>query len=187
MKIYLLKPDTKFKFMYPEDSVYQSEDWEFNCEDLVDKLPQFQAYFDKKSDKAIPDIAYIGMSTFAFRHDVATELVDILESSSELLPFYVDDELWYLLNTRDCIDALDDENSKFKINNGKVKLHLVDYVFYPDKLRGKTLFKIPNDNKSQVYCVDERDSDDSVLQNLFCAVQANKYTGLDFQEVFSDE
>lgn len=141
MKIYLLKPDTKYKLMYPEDSVFKSEDWEFNCEDLVDKIPQFQAYFDKKSDKEIPDIAYIGMSTFAFRHDVATELVDLLEMSSELLPFYVDDELWYLLNVRECVDALDDENSKYKINNGKVKLHLVDYVFSQISFEGKRCLK----------------------------------------------
>ena len=187
MKVYLLKPDTKYKLMYPEDSVSESDDWEFKCEELVDKLPQFQAYFDKKSEKDIPDIAYIGMMTFAFRNDVANELVDILESSSELLPFYLDDELWYLLNVRDCIDALDDEKSKYKIDNCITKLHLVDYVFHTDQLKGKTLFKIPNDNKSQVYCVDERNSDQAVLRNLFCAVKAHKYTGLVFQEIFSDE
>ncbi len=184
MKVYLLKPDTKYRLMYPEDDVYESDNWEFKCEDLVDKFPQFQAYFDKNSEKPLPDIAYIGMSTFAFRHDVATELVDILESSSELLPFYLEDELWYLLNVKECIDALNDDKSKYKINDGKIKLHLVEYVFYPEKLKGKSLFKIPNDNRSQIYCVDDRSSDQSVLNNLFCAIQAHGYTGLKFEEVF---
>lgn len=185
MKIYLLKPDTRFRFMYPEDSVYTSDEWEFNCEDLVDKLPQFQAYFDKRSDKPIPDIAYIGMSTFAFRHDVATELVDILEASAELLPFYVDDQLWYLLNVRRCVDALDDEKSKYKINNGKIKMHLIEYRFNSNQLKNQTLFKIPNDNKTQIFCVDDRNSDKNVASNLFCAVSAHGYTGLKFEEVFS--
>lgn len=184
MKVYLLKPDTTYRMMYPEDDVYESDNWEFKCEDLVDRLPQFQAYFDKNLDKPLPDIAYIGMSTFALRHDVATELVDILESSSELLPFYLDDELWYLLNVKDCVDALDEENSKYKINDGKLKLHLTEYAFHSDKLKNKSLFKIPNDNRSQIYCVDDRNSDESILNNLFCAIQAHGYTGVVFKEIY---
>jgi hypothetical protein len=186
MKIHLLKPDMTYRLMYPEDSVYESEGWEFDCTEIVEWLPQFQAYFDKRSEKPLPDIAYIGMSTFAFREDVAAELVDILEDSCELLPFYVEGELWYLLNVRKCIDALDSERSKYKINDGKIKLHLTEYYFEASKLDGATIFKIPNDNKTQIFCVDQRDTDEQVLNNLFCAVSAHKYTGIKFEEVFSD-
>jgi hypothetical protein len=81
MKIYTVQPDSSFRLMFPEDSVYDSDDWEFKCEPLAGKLPlHFEAYFSDKNDKPIPDIAWIGMSTFAFREDVATELLDILES-----------------------------------------------------------------------------------------------------------
>ena len=51
------------------------------------------------------------MSTFAFRKDVATALLDALENSGELLPFYHGEELWYLFKVRACVDALDEGKS----------------------------------------------------------------------------
>ncbi len=184
MKVYILKPDPKFRFMYPEDSIYMSENWEFKCEILIEKLGQFKAHFDDRNEAPIPDIAYLGMLTFAFRHDVATELVDILEASAELLPFYVGEELWYCLNVTKSIDALDEELTTFRVNDGKRKLFPVNYVFHEDKLPNTSLFKIPTDNFTNVFCVDRRDTDDQVMNNFFCAVAHYGYTGIEFEEVF---
>ncbi|WP_062270391.1 hypothetical protein [Endozoicomonas arenosclerae] len=185
MKVYKVLPDTDFSLMYPEDDVYNSDEWEFKAEPLLGKLPNvFNAYFSKKGDKPLPDIAYIGMSTFAFRKEIATELVDILEEAGEMLPFYVDEELWYCLNVTVQSNALGEENSKYKINNGIIKMHLTEYVFIESKLPSSSLFKIPDDNFTHIFCADRRDNDEHVLNNFFCAVSANEYTGLRFEEVF---
>ena len=120
MKIYNVTPDSNYRLMFPEDDVYDSDDWEFNCQPLAGKLPlHFKAYFSDISDKPLPDIAWIGMNTFAFRDDVAEELLDILESSGELLPFTVDGEQWYCFNALSHSDnAIDVENSKYEIDDG---------------------------------------------------------------------
>ena len=185
MKVYKVLPDTDFSLMYPEENVYDSDEWEFKAESLLGKLPNsFNAYFSRKGDKPLPDIAYIGMSTFAFRKDIATELVDILENSGELLPFYVDEELWYCLNVTVQSNALDKEKSKYKIDNGIIKMHLKEYAFVESQLPSSSLFKIPDDNFTHIFCSDRRDNDEQILNNFFCAVSANEYTGLKFEEVF---
>ena len=79
MKIYTVKPDSSFRLMFPEDSVYDSEDWEFKCKSLAGKIPlHFEAYFTDTNDKPIPDIAWIGMNAFAFREGTFSMLVSPL-------------------------------------------------------------------------------------------------------------
>ena len=189
MKIYILKPDTSYKLLYPEDQVYDSEYWEFKGKPLVEKLPKlFKAYFDQDSKKPIPDIAYLGMSTFAFKKDAATALVDILENAGELLPFYAEDELWYCLNvTKTYSDSLSSDNSEYEINDGASKFGFKKYVFNVDKILNASLFKTPEDNFTAIFCVDSRESDHEVENNLFCAVASHGYTGLKFEEVYSTD
>lgn len=183
MKVYKLRPDTKYRLMYPESTVYQSDLWDFHGDTLAGKLMNFNAHFEKDSNEPIPDIAYIGMATFAFREDVAEELADILEGTGELLPFSVDGQTWYALNVTTSIDALDDENSTYLINTGAIKLNLVEFIFFKGKLTNATTFKIPQDNHTEIFCCDNQESDDDLLNNLFCAIHGKGYTGISFEEV----
>jgi len=187
MKVYKLKADLDYSLMYPEDKVFQSENFEFNAKPLIDHLPEFQAYFDTSKGRPIPDIAYLGMATFAFRKDVAEKMTEILESAGEMLPFYCGEELWYCLNVLSVYDALDEDESEYEYNDGLIKLNIKKYVFDKQKIKKISLFKIPNDNFSQIYCADRRQTDSQVMNNFFCAVHANEFTGLKFVEVFSDE
>lgn len=186
MKIYAVKPDSGFKMMFPEDSVYDSEDWEFKCESLAGKLPlHFKAYFSEENEKPIPDIAWLGMSTFAFRDDVATEILDILEESGELLPFTVNGEQWHCFNLLQNSDnAIDFEESKYEIEDGEMRFGLKAPAFILENLPNSSLFKIKDDNYTMTYCVDNRETEEDVLNNFFCAVSGHGYTGVKFEEVF---
>lgn len=188
MKIYKVRPDTTFRMMYPPNDVYESEDWEFKCRELVDKIPQFDAYWDDDETKPKPDIAYLGMSAFAFKADVATKITEILERAGEVLPFYVEGELWYYLNVmKTCDSALDEEKTTYKINQGNIKLIIENYAFHTKKITASSLFKIPQDNFTEIFCVDRRSTDKQILDNFFCAVHGNGFTGVKFIEVFNDE
>lgn len=188
MKIYAVKPDTDYRLMFPEDDVYDMDEWEFKGESLVGKLPkQFTAYFKEGSDKPLPDIAWIGMLTFAFRRDVAGELSEILEAAGELLPFTVDGEIWYCYNVLTSTEALDPDKCDYEIVQGNTRMGLKSYAFDPARLPESSLFKIPQDNHTTMFCVDRRENDEQVLGNFFCAVAAHGYTGVKFEEVFSDE
>jgi len=169
--------------MFPEASVYDSENWEFKCESLAGKLPlHFEAYFSDKNEKPFPDIAWIGMSTFAFREDVATELLDILEEAGELLPFKVNGQQWYCLNVLTKSDnAIDHEKSKYEIEDGEMRFGLKTPVFVAESLPKSSLFKIEDDNYTTTYCIDNRKSDEDVLSNFFCAISGHGYTGLKFE------
>ncbi|WP_276679895.1 hypothetical protein [Thalassolituus oleivorans] len=185
MKIYTVKPDTDFRFIYPEDSVYRSEDWEFKCKPLAGVLPlNFQAYFQESDSDPIPDIAWLGMSTFAFKDEVAEYLLDILEDCGELLPFTVNGQTWYCLNVlQKADDALDTEKSEYKYNEGGIKFGLKNIALNADKLPASGLFKIKGDNYTTTFCIDDQSTDEGVLGSFFCAVASGKFTGVKFEEV----
>ncbi len=170
--------------MYPEDEVYESDNWEFKCNSLAGKLPlHFKAYFSETSDKPMPDIAWIGMNTIAFRKDVAESLLDILESSGELLPFTVDGEQWYCYNVLSHSDnAVDIENSSFEIDDGETRFGLKKPCFIEANLPKTSLFKIKEDNYTNILCIDRREPEEEVLNNFFCAIAAHKFTGIKFTE-----
>jgi hypothetical protein len=182
MKIYAVKPDSNFRLMFPEGEVYDSDDWEFKCKPLAGKLPlHFKASFSEASEKPLPDIAWIGMSTLAFRKDVAEELLDILESSGELLPFTVDGEQWYCFNTLSHSDnAVDVENSGYEVDDGETRFGLKSPSFIEPNLPKTSLFKIKDDNYTNILCADRRE--DEVINNFFCAIAAHEYTGIKFTE-----
>lgn len=185
MNIYIIKPDSDFRMMFPEDSVYDSDFWEFKCEPLAGKLPlHFEAYFSESNNKPLPDIAWLGMSTFAFRDDVACGILDILEDAGELLPFTVDGEQWYCFNVLTKADnAINHEKSKYEIEDGEIFFGLKKPVFIPERLPASSIFKIKDDNYTMTYCIDKRETEDDVLKNFFCAVAGNGYTGIKFEEI----
>jgi len=189
MKIYTVNPDTNYRFIFPEESVYAAQNWKFVGEPLVKILPkQFKAHYKLNSKKPIPDIALLGMRAFAFREEVATELSEILEEAGEVLPFWIDDELWYFLNILDISeDSLVEDKCEYEVDDEESRFGLIKWYFDTSKIKSKSLFKIPNDNFTFTYCIDRRGSDEEVMSNFFCAVAAHGYTGLEFEEVFSDE
>lgn len=188
MKVYIVKPDTSYRFMYPEDEVYDSEFWEFKCNELAGKLPlHFSAYLSDNKNEPIPDIAWIGMSTFAFKDAVAEYMVEILEESGELLPFTVNGEQWYCLNIlKKADDALDTEKSEYEYNEGSIKFGLKNIVLKTEKLPATGLFKIKGDNYTSTFCIDDQSTDEGVLGSFFCAVASGKFTGVKFEEVTLD-
>ena len=44
------------------------------------------------------------------------------------------------------------------------------------------LFKIKDDNYTNILCIDRREPEEEVINNFFCAVAAHKYTGIKFIE-----
>lgn len=188
MKVYIVKPDSSFRLIFPEDEVYDSEFWEFKATELAGKLPlHFKAYLDDKDSDPIPDIAWIGMSTFAFRKDVAAFLIDILEDSGEMLPFMLEGEQWYCLNVlQKADDALDSEKSEYEYNEGGIKFGLKNIVLKTEKLPATGLFKIKGDNYTSTFCIDDQSTDEGVLGSFFCAVASGKFTGVKFEEVTLD-
>lgn len=128
------------------------------------------------------------MATFALRADVADALAEeILEPAGELLPFTVDGELWYCLNVTACApqEALDKSRSRYEIEEDGLQLNLLHGAFDVDTLPETSLFKMPSDNYTDIYCADRQESDDQVMGNFFAAVAAYGYTGITFIEVYS--
>lgn len=184
MKIYRLRPNTDYKMIFPVDS-FPKGVMSFKGKPIVEDFKKgFQAKYGD-DDKPVPDIAYLGMVTYAFKMEAANNLADILEQAGEALPIYIGEEVWYALNITTISEALDRDKSEFEMNDGKIKKIPNKFVFDINKLPNTSLFKIPDDNFTDVFCIDRRSGDAEILNNFFCAVSGHNLTGLEFEEVFS--
>ena len=100
-----------------------------------------------------------------------------LAFAGELLPLPYNDEMYFILNVTECIDALDRERSEIQF--GDVRRP----VFRPDRFTESTLFKVPEDDLRIYVREGESDFDMEFRQ----AVEAAGLQGLRFVEVWSDE
>lgn len=66
-----------------------------------------------------------------------------------------------------------------------MKFGLIKPTFNIDKIpKLSSLFKVPGDNFTTIFCADRRNTDKDVLSNFCCAVAGHKYTGVKFAEVY---
>ena len=95
-------------------------------------------------------------SMMIFDNRAVVALADILEANGELLPLVYEgkDDLQYVaFNTTTVIDALDEANSEVeRFRNGKIMV-IDKYEFDAEKLKGATIFRIPQ--QLRVYVTDE--------------------------------
>lgn len=82
-------------------------------------------------------------------------------------------------------DALDKSRSKYEIETQGLQVNLREGAFAPEKLPQTSLFKIPHDNFTDIYCAARVSCDEDVATNFFAAVAAYGYTGIQFLEVYS--
>lgn len=81
-------------------------------------------------------------------------LSDLLEENGELLPIACDKEDYYLFNVTRVVDALDESNCELdRFPNGRI-MDVVRYSFFPDKLEGVNVFKIPQAVLMDVFVTD---------------------------------
>ena len=82
-----------------------------------------------------------------------------MEAAGELLPFWVDGQLWYCWNVLKTADAIDSDASKW-LATEPVRVGLQKPIFIPSKLPKTSIFKTPTDNYSKIYCIDRRENDE---------------------------
>ena len=89
-----------------------------------------------------------------FSSRAVTALSDLLQGNGELLPIVCDDEYYSIFNVTRVVDALDEANSSLKLfSDGRI-MYIERHAFFPQKLRGINVFKIPQKPLSHVFVTD---------------------------------
>ncbi|MCF6254869.1 MAG: hypothetical protein L3J98_06110 [Gammaproteobacteria bacterium] len=129
-----------------------------------------------------PDISYIsGPSNLIVNPHTYELIASAVSDVAELLPLSFDDKVWYLLNVFNQVDALDKENSRYKIYSTGEVGWLIKPAFFPKKVPHNKLFKIPED-PAKIYFA-EHHPDDS-KNNFKNIVEKNNLFGIEFFSIW---
>lgn len=177
MRIYNLKSDIiKFQTL-----TFSKESDAAKILDFFTGIPIKEKWFDiqtkiylegDKPKKPASDFPSFGAGRPILSAKAVEALKDILLNNGEILPITLEGkkDSYYAFNTTTIIDALDEEKSivtRFK--NGSV-MQINKYEFIPDKLKGLTIFKIPQLVRNTVYVTDK----------FVTRVKKENLTGFDF-------
>lgn len=159
MNVYRLTPNVEeFCLLYPlESEQFSRRAFPFRGKKLADRWHKIECSFDVSNEQAIPDIAGFQTSgDMVYSPKAIAILKPILESTGELLPVEVNGETWFIHNVTECIRALDTNGSEWDEFEGE-RLTLEKEVFFSDPIHDVYLFKIPENNHTVTYAVDNGD------------------------------
>lgn len=149
------------------------------------KVPTF--YIEKP---LIPKPNFFNMDVSSLVCDEkARELAgEPMEMSGEFLPIKVEGEKgkYWIYNVTNTINVVDVKKSKWeKLGPAKDDRMLKRPAFISSRFGEETIFKIPEDRATVMYCVEfTGDPDDGEFKAV---VEHNKLTGLTFELVWTDE
>ena len=112
-----------------------------------------------------------------FSSRAVTALSDLLQGNGELLPIVCDDEYYSIFNVTRVVDALDEENSELTLfSDGRI-MDIDRHAFFPEKLKGIHVFKIPQIVLMDVFVTDA----------FVDRVKAADLKGFEFRPVWSSK
>jgi hypothetical protein len=89
-----------------------------------------------------------------FSQKAVTALRDLLEKNGQILPVSIAGEGYFLYNVTRIVDALDETDSSMdRFDDGRV-FYIDDHSFFPHKLAGLSIFKIPQMPDGSVFVTD---------------------------------
>ncbi|MGB8455800.1 MAG: DUF1629 domain-containing protein [Anaerocolumna sp.] len=106
-------------------------------------------------------------------------LKEVLGKNMEILPVYIDEQEFYLLNVLEVVDCLDYDKSEIKYFSGEPKriMKIVKYAFIEQKLNGKNIFRIKEQKRAGLFVTDKFKE----------AVEKSGLEGFEFREVWGSE
>jgi len=108
-------------------------------------------------------------------------LFTLLEMAGQILPINVDGKKLYALNVLECINCLDQENSKFDYYEDGTKGRILRYAFH-HRLTASSIFKIPETSRGEILTYSGvKDAEDE----FYSLYKQLKFTGLRFEELYS--
>lgn len=114
-------------------------------------------------------------------------LGELIERSGEILGAKLEatGEVCHIFNCTACYNCLDRANTKMRMTpDGDMAIQVEKYSFHADRIGDCNLFKIPETRRVELYTLVGRDEPEDDFYSLY---QSLGFTGLKFEEVWSDE
>jgi hypothetical protein len=188
LKIYRLRPDyAKFSLLPVHRNAFAKPGL-FQLAPMRSSWEPVTFYVRDPVRTVVADFLNLNPGALAYTRSVNESLLgEIIERSGEVLPGSLESpkaEL-FILNTLVAYNCLDRANSKLRTTpDGSVVIQVLKYGFYPERIGDLNLFKIPETHTSAIYALAGRDQPED---EFFAQYQAGRFTGLQFEEVWSSE
>lgn len=102
------------------------------------------------------DFPYLTPGVPVFTPRSLTAVKDLLEPHGEILPLRSEDGVFFAYNITRIVDCLDVANSQVSFFRDGVRIMDVKrYAFFPERIAGIPIFKIPQFPRSEVFVTDE--------------------------------
>ncbi len=183
MKIYKIVSNVSdYQRIMPTDDSEYSNTLSFDCETKEEVWNPIDMYVFNSKKKKGNFYSLGGIGALAFDEKVLDIMQTIFEMAGEILPVNVGKEVLYILNVLECVNALDDSNTKFSIYPDGTRGRILSYSFHADRISESCLYKIPETSKVDVLTYSGiKDPEDEFYSLYF----EHKLKGLIFEEIYS--
>jgi hypothetical protein len=147
-----------------------------------------QPFYINKPMLPKPNFFNIGPTAFVCDEKAREIAAEPLEMSGEFLPIKVEGEKgkFWIYNCTNCINVVNAKASKYwKFGPGPNDRQIDIPAFFASRFGEETIFKIPEDRATLVYCVEF--TGDPEEGEFKAVVEHHKLTGLEFKLVWSDK
>ncbi len=104
--------------------------------------------------------------------------------AGELLPLPHRGDLFHLVNVLECVNCLDEQNTKWVLGRTtNARIRVEEYRFHANRLSESTLFKVPETALGEVLTVSGLKDPEDEFKSV---VEREGLEGINFEEVWSD-
>jgi hypothetical protein len=188
MKIYRVSADHDFWSLLPVQTDEFVKLRPFQLEIMRATWPSLSFYVRDPARTKRANFFNLSLGCLAYDHLVNdSDLGETIERSGEVLNATLDgiDEKFYVFNPTACYNCLDRKNTLARWTpDGTVPIQVQKYAFHADRVGDCNLFKIPEMKRVGLFALVGRDEPED---EFYAQYHALGFTGLKFEEVWSDE
>jgi hypothetical protein len=182
MKIFKIKNDSNnIPRLIPVVNRYHK----YNCESKIKDWGIYEVY-NADPIKKMKNFFTIGTASALVFDEHTLEICQtVFEMAGEILPIKVErgPDL-YLLNVLECMNGINYDTTVWDYYNDGTKGRILKYGFHPERvLNEASIFKIPEDLKTNIFCYADVKNPDDEFYHLY---HIHKLTGLIFEELYND-
>jgi hypothetical protein len=165
----------------PKDESEFLDKLSFNCKSKSQGWQPSDMYiFNPKKEKG-NFYSLGGIGALAFDETVLDIMQTVFEMAGEILPIKIDNEIVYILNVLECVNALDETNVKWQIYPNGSRGRILSYSFYNNRLTESSVFKIPETSKGDILAYSGVNDPEDEFYSLY---MKHNLKGLLFEEIY---
>ena len=184
MQVYKIKLDTSFQRFIPiDEAVWSTGLLKMDCHKKLSDWQGLDVYnFNPKRKRG--DFSHLCSGGFVVEPRVYRLLQTPFEIAAEALPIRCDGEELLLINIIECVNALNVDESRFKINSDETinRCFPIEYVFHSRRMTQSSLFKIPESSLTEIFYVSDMVEEE---EDFKLVTEQQKLSGIRFELVWS--